>query len=247
VATLVSKGEPWIRLPAFSGWGYSKDFPRPASKSFRSRYFQQIKGGENQEEFASDGNASSTNLSNPEILSPNRDDIVKKFSEEVEALGAKYYLCSPDKVQEKILELLQAHGIQEILAWDGNHLPDGLLEWLTDAGVQIVYPRSDNILTSSRIKAGLTGASAGIAETGSLLLLESLGQPLTASLLPEIHIVLVWKKDVFQSLSQVLEMEAIKLASAAVLITGPSRTADIEMTLTIGVHGPGELHIICME
>jgi L-lactate dehydrogenase complex protein LldG len=61
------------------------------------------------------------------------------------------------------------------------------------------------------------------------------------------HIALVWKKDVYKSLSQVLEMEAVKIAPAAVLITGPSRTADIEMTLTIGVHGPGELHIICME
>jgi len=247
VATLVSKGDPWIRLPAFSGWGYSKDFPRPASKSFRSRYFQQIKGGENQEEIASHGNASTANLSNPETLSPSNNDIVKKFSEEVEALGAKYYSCSPDKVREKILELLRAHGVQEILAWDGKYLPDGLIEWLTDAGVQIVYPRSDNILTSSRIKAGLTGASAAVAETGSLLLLEAPGQPLTASLLPEIHIVLVWKKDVFQSLNQVLEMKAVKHASAAVLITGPSRTADIEMTLTIGVHGPGELHIICIE
>lgn len=247
MSNLVSKGDPWIRLPAFSGWGYSKDFPRPASKSFRSRYFQQIKGGENQEEIASHGNASTANLSNPETLSPYRDDIVKMFSEEVEALGAKYYSCSQYEVREKLLELLRAHGIQEILAWDGNYLPDGLLKWLTDAGVQIVYPRSDNILTSSRIKAGLTGASAAVAETGSLLLLEGLGQPLTASLLPEIHIVLVWKKDVFQSLNQVLEMKAVKLASAAVLITGPSRTADIEMTLTIGVHGPGELHIICIE
>jgi L-lactate dehydrogenase complex protein LldG len=169
------------------------------------------------------------------------------FSEEVEAIGAKYYSCSPDHVLETILELLREHGNQEILAWDDNYLPDGLIEGLSNAGIQIIYPRSDTILTSSRIKAGLTGASAAVAETGSILLLEGPGQPLTASLLPEIHIALVWKKDVYKSLSQVLEMEAVKISPAAVLITGPSRTADIEMTLTIGVHGPGELHIICME
>ncbi len=247
VYTLFSKGDPWIRLPAFSGWGYSKDFPRPASKSFRSRYIHQINQRDNQEGIASLGNASSDSLSNPETLSPTRDDILKMFSEEVEAIGAKYYSCSPDHILETILEMLRERGIQEILAWDDNCLPDGLIEGLSNAGIQIVYPRSDTILTSSRIKAGLTGASAAVAETGSILLLEGLGQPLTASLLPEIHIALVWKKDVYKSLSQVLEMEAVKISPAAVLITGPSRTADIEMTLTIGVHGPGELHIICME
>jgi L-lactate dehydrogenase complex protein LldG len=247
LSTLISKGDPWIHLPVFSGWGYSKDFPRPASKPFRSRYTHQINQRDNREEIASLGTAPVTSLSIPERTSPGRDDIVIKFTEEVEALGAKYYSCSQESVLEKILELLREHGIQEILAWDDTYLPDGLVEQLRNVGIQIVYPRSDNILSSSQIKAGLTGSSAAVAETGSLLLLEAPGQPLTASLLPEIHIALVWKKDIYLSLNQVIEMEAVKLSPAAVLITGPSRTADIEMTLTIGVHGPGELHIICME
>ena len=247
LSTLLLKGDPWIRLPAFSGWGYSKDFPRPASKPFRSRYTHQINQRDDQEEIASLGNAPNVSVLSPERITPTRDDLLKIFSDEVEAVGAKFYSCSQESVLEKILELLREHGVQEILAWDGKYLPDGFIEHLRSAGIQIVYPRSDNIMSSSRIKAGLTGASAGVAETGSILLLEAPGQPLTASLLPEIHIALVWKKDIYQTLSQVIEMEAIKLSPAAVLITGPSRTADIEMTLTIGVHGPGELHIICIE
>ena len=88
---------------------------------------------------------------------------------------------------------------------------------------------------------------AAIAETGSILVTSGAGQPLTASLLPEIHIALLREKDVFSRLDQALQMSDVKQASAAVFISGPSRTADIEMTLTIGVHGPGELHVICLK
>jgi L-lactate utilization protein LutC len=55
------------------------------------------------------------------------------------------------------------------------------------------------------------------------------------------------EKDIFNQLSQVLKLDGIEQASAGVLVSGPSRTADIEMTLTIGVHGPGELHVICIK
>jgi L-lactate dehydrogenase complex protein LldG len=73
------------------------------------------------------------------------------------------------------------------------------------------------------------------------------GRPLTASLLPEVHIAILWEQDVCENLSQVLQREDVRQAPAAVLVTGPSRTADIEMTLTIGVHGPGELHVLCIK
>jgi L-lactate dehydrogenase complex protein LldG len=69
---------------------------------------------------------------------------------------------------------------------------------------------------------------------------------LTASLLPEIHIVLLREEDIYQDLNAVFVQEQVRKAPAGVVITGPSRTADIEMTLTIGVHGPGELHVLCI-
>jgi L-lactate dehydrogenase complex protein LldG len=66
-------------------------------------------------------------------------------------------------------------------------------------------------------------------------------------LLPEIHIALLREQEIYENLAQVLNLEEVKASSVAVLISGPSRTADIEMTLTIGVHGPGELHVICIQ
>jgi hypothetical protein len=60
---------------------------------------------------------------------------------------------------------------------------------------------------------------------------------MTTSLLPELHIAVLHAKDICESLAQALNLSQLQAANSAVLISGPSRTADIEMTLTIGVHG----------
>jgi len=85
---------------------------------------------------------------------------------------------------------------------------------------------------------GLTGALAGIAATGSLVVPSGVGQPQTASLLPEMHLAVLRAADIVPDLAAALALPAVKQAAMTSIITGPSRTADIEMTLTIGVHGP---------
>jgi L-lactate dehydrogenase complex protein LldG len=80
-----------------------------------------------------------------------------------------------------------------------------------------------------------------------LWLVSGAGQTLTASLLPEVHIVVMGMSQILPTLADALELPQVRAASAVVIITGPSRTADIEMTLTIGVHGPGELHVFLID
>jgi len=248
LATLLAKGDPWMRLPAFSGWGYSKDFPRPAAKSFRNRYFTQFKSVMYEhEKLPTQSGPSASSVSKIEILQNHAENLLTRFADELEALGGKLSICPPGDVWQKILEILRAHSIDEILAWNATYLPDRLLEKLTEAGVEIIFPTGETVLACSHVRAGLTGASAAIAETGSILVLGGPGRPLTSSLLPEVHIALLREKDVYDQLGQVLQIEEIRQAPSAVLVSGPSRTADIEMTLTIGVHGPGELQVICME
>jgi L-lactate dehydrogenase complex protein LldG len=94
---------------------------------------------------------------------------------------------------------------------------------------------------------GLTGALAAIAETGTLALPGGRGRPLSASLLPEVHIAILRASDIYQNLPQALRLREVQGASATALISGPSRTADIEMSLTIGMHGPKEVHVICVK
>jgi L-lactate utilization protein LutC len=80
-----------------------------------------------------------------------------------------------------------------------------------------------------------------------VILISDEGQTLTASLLPEMHIVVLKTSDIFPSFEQAMRRPELRSAEAGVIITGPSRTADIEMTLTIGVHGPGELHVFLID
>jgi L-lactate dehydrogenase complex protein LldG len=81
----------------------------------------------------------------------------------------------------------------------------------------------------------------GLADTGSVL---EADEELFGSLLPEVHIAVLESKNILPSLPDAIDLVEGK---NAVFITGPSRTADIEMTLTIGVHGPKEVLVFVNE
>ena len=248
LAAFISPRDPWIRLPRLSGWGYSKDFPRPPAQSFRSRNQERLRSTtETTTQLVSSQMVTSQPTGQAERIQIQSSKGVDTFAAELTAVGGNFSKCTPDNLAFKILRLLRERQIDQLLAWDSPHLPPGLLEQLSREGIHISLPTSETLVFSSKVKAGLTGALAGIADTGSLVLTGGPGRPLTASLLPEMHIALVWENDIVETLNQVLAREEVKQAPAAVVITGPSRTADIEMTLTIGVHGPGELHVFSIK
>lgn len=94
---------------------------------------------------------------------------------------------------------------------------------------------------------GITGAFAGIAETGTLMLLSGPKTPATVSLLPETHIAVLETERVVATMEQAwdrLRLEHGALPRAVNFISGPSRTADIEQTVTLGAHGPYRVLII---
>ncbi len=89
---------------------------------------------------------------------------------------------------------------------------------------------------------GLTGVLRAVARTGSLMLSSDAGR--LPSLLPMHHLALVFEPQVVPDLARALRPGDDPLPAAWVLSSGPSRTADIEMTLTTGVHGPGEVDVV---
>ncbi len=93
---------------------------------------------------------------------------------------------------------------------------------------------------------GITSAQAGIAETGTLVLDSSVERNRLVSLVPPVHIAILNASRIYRTLSDALTtlQSGEEVSPAITFITGPSRTADIELTLAIGVHGPQELYVI---
>ena len=98
-------------------------------------------------------------------------------------------------------------------------------------------------------EVGITKAQAAIAETGTIMLDSSCERNRLVSLVPPVHIAIVAASRIYATLADVLAMlqSGGEVSPAITFITGPSRTADIELTLTIGVHGPQELYVIIDE
>ncbi len=97
--------------------------------------------------------------------------------------------------------------------------------------------------------AGITSADFAIADTGTLAFLSGKGLSRSVSLLPPLHIAIVPINALVEDLDTVLAqvLDAGEMPSCLTLVTGPSRTADIEQVLTIGVHGPCALHVILLK
>ena len=97
---------------------------------------------------------------------------------------------------------------------------------------------------------GITGAFAAIAETGTLVLASGHDTPSTGSLLPETHVAVVNTARIVAHMEDAfaLAREAFgQLPRAINLVSGPSRTADIDQTIVLGVHGPGRVHIVLVR
>ncbi len=97
-------------------------------------------------------------------------------------------------------------------------------------------------------EVGITSADYALADTGSLVIFTE-SESRLLSLLPPCHIAIVEESKLVASLDDVFRLRPLpaERSSAMVVITGPSRTADIEMRLVRGVHGPGEIHVILIE
>jgi L-lactate utilization protein LutC len=97
---------------------------------------------------------------------------------------------------------------------------------------------------------GITGSYCAIAETGTLMLLSGADAPPTVSLLPETHIAVVRRTRIVSNMEdawQLARAEHRELPRAVNFISGPSRTADIEQTVTLGAHGPYRVHIVLVD
>jgi len=182
-----------------------------------------------------------------------------RFTKEATTVRAKVHRVS-DKLQcvDKIVEICSEDKGHEIALSEAEIFAElGLASALAAQGFSTFAPGEiDHGTLVARLAncgVGVTAADYAIAETGTIVLNSDEPNALLVSLLPPVHIAVLGAAQIMDSLDGVigkLSRERINRANATrsvTLITGPSRTSDVELVLSIGVHGPKALHVIILD
>jgi len=171
------------------------------------------------------------------------------------AIGADAIAHFIDKLRSVHARITRVAGIDEVADVVSAHLAEyDLGEALVAAPDPALegIPWSNRLSVERRAAAGgdrltVTSAYAGVAETGSLVLLSSAQSPTTLNFLPDDHVIVVRESQIVTHIEDVwARMRSDKRAMPRTVnfITGPSKTADVEQTIQEGAHGPRRLHVI---
>jgi L-lactate dehydrogenase complex protein LldG len=188
-----------------------------------------------------------------------------RFRREFERVGGVFHsVARRDDIAGAVTALARDKGARGVVTWHPRALGVDVAPALAEGGVEahVMPPAEVAPAERARLRAvaaradlGVTGVDLAVAETGTLVLRSGAGRPRSTSLLPPTHVAVLDPGALIESLAQLavfLEAwhdgppEAWQGANIN-LITGPSRTADIELTLTRGVHGPREVHALFVE
>jgi L-lactate dehydrogenase complex protein LldG len=175
------------------------------------------------------------------------DDLIGRFS--AMAIDAKmklYRLADEAAIVETLLKILKDVDAKSALLTD-EPLPqrDELTTAIRDAGCKITDLRDDD--SAFQADVGITLARMGIAETGSIVIRSGSETRRLASLAVPEHIAILHVSDIVPDLLDWAATLGPTMPANEVLITGPSRTADIELNLVMGVHGPKNVHVVLLS
>lgn len=187
-------------------------------------------------------------------------DLCESLAREILAVGGEATIVeNDDAARQQVIDLLRRGPAQQALLWQHPLLERlALRELLAGENVKVIDHASLETLPVARQRSKLLAADVGIssvdfavAETGTLVVASRPGQERVASLTPPVHIALVDASQIVPDLFDVFtKLDAWGwggLPSNLAFITGPSKTGDIELQLTTGVHGPGRWHVVIVR
>ncbi len=176
-------------------------------------------------------------------ISDDPKEMLARFIAEAEKISCIIHQVANEKdAVEEILALVD--GEKTVLGWSFEKigLPN-LEETLTINGIHL------DQCANPAIRCGITGVEAALSATGSIILVSGAGKNRAASLLPPIHIAVLRSNQIVKDLESWVSLSQdggsnFQEASNIVVISGPSKTADIAMELVMGMHGPQEVHLV---
>lgn len=169
----------------------------------------------------------------------------ERFLGEVRKLSGAAQQLTVDSIPEALKALVAEQNIRKATVWNTPFLNQlQIASHLSLLGVELVSPNASKH-DLALCDLGVTEADYLLPETGTLALKSSVEKSRAVSLLPRVHLAIVRPEQLRPDLHQVFD-EA-RHDPYLVFITGPSRTADIELTVTLGVHGPKNLYVWMLE
>ena len=173
-----------------------------------------------------------------------------RFIEELEALGGYGERVGDlEEARERVLSIVRERDAKLLIRWDVPELDGMQIDApLAEAGVEVAVWRDleDFRGAAGRADVGLSTAAWAVAETGTLVLEGGPGMGRSVTLLPPTYVAVVPAEKVLRTVPEAIEKYADsgKLPANVCFHTGPSRSGDIEMSLFVGMHGPGDVHVV---
>ncbi len=179
-----------------------------------------------------------------------KQEKIHHFTQRIAAVHGEVHLVDKNLWLEAVKQQLQDKQLKRVLLAE-NAMGRQISEYCQESQITWYSDEIENFKDKlfNEIDASVTGCKAAIAETGSLVLWPDNIEPRLMSLVPPVHIVLLDAENIFSSLADIINQQnwQNKLPSNALLISGPSKTADIEQTLAYGIHGPKKLVVIILD
>ena len=180
---------------------------------------------------------------------------VEKLKTLMEAMRTEVHLTGAKNWANSVKDILKQRAVKSLLYATRTEIGKVLEhQWENSAAdLPQLFPYKNNIEQHKEmvfnVDAGITSAAGAIAENGALILWPTEQEPRLMSIVPPLHIAVLKADTIHNSLLEVMQKEnwPAKMPSNVVLVSGPSKTADIEMTLAFGVHGPKELIVLILE
>ncbi|WP_100638434.1 LutC/YkgG family protein [Marinobacter salexigens] len=178
---------------------------------------------------------------------------IDQFQSTIESVHGEVHRCTRDSWITQLADILSSRGASSLLIPAKHEVGRALRESQQDGLPELlIYNEPIDSWQShlfNEVDASITSTRGGIAETGSLILWPTPDEPRLMSLVPPIHIAILEASELYTSFHEAMLAQnwASGMPTNALLVSGPSKTADIEQTLAYGVHGPKELIILVIE
>jgi L-lactate dehydrogenase complex protein LldG len=191
----------------------------------------------------------------PPTDAPARGALSARLKSRMEAVRTEVHLVPSETWLDRLKEILAVRKVATLLYAPQTAIGEALRHaWETDAaGSPELVAYAGPVETFKErlfaVDAAVTSAAGAVADTGALILRPTVEEPRLMSLVPPIHIAVLRAEEIFATLADAMRAGnwPADMPTNVLLISGPSKTADIELILAFGVHGPKELIVLVLE